>query len=304
MVYGLQWPMVLILRPFDNNVLSVSRKKVHCHEEMYAKFDPETMTRPMIDFKDFKLDKAEINEAITRARRRGEVAPEPGANLNLNDLNKETEAPPHLTTPNYVLSVKVLSDAKRNNEFNATTISDKFPEPMKLFNSPQHQVPGEIFDIPDPLKPNKDLLLEEIQNFKNKMVKTKLTDSILKALTRVENDCKEPVKKLISSSNDTSGDVDVKNVALTKRTRKAFKKGKSNSTPDKLRKTIKMKVAVRTLKVNDCVKMKTCRFDVVYTRGKQKYTYGTITAIDKGQIADVQWETEENELVSMSAHQF
>ena len=27
---GLQWPMVLILRPFDNKVLSISRKKVHC----------------------------------------------------------------------------------------------------------------------------------------------------------------------------------------------------------------------------------------------------------------------------------
>ena len=43
---GLQWPMVLILRPFDLKILSISRKKVHCHEEMYAKFNPETMSRP------------------------------------------------------------------------------------------------------------------------------------------------------------------------------------------------------------------------------------------------------------------
>ncbi len=40
---GVQWPMVLILRPFDQKILSISRKKVHCHEEMYAKYDPETI---------------------------------------------------------------------------------------------------------------------------------------------------------------------------------------------------------------------------------------------------------------------
>jgi hypothetical protein len=28
---GVQWPMVLILRPYDEKVISVSRKKVHCH---------------------------------------------------------------------------------------------------------------------------------------------------------------------------------------------------------------------------------------------------------------------------------
>ncbi len=50
---GVQWPMVLILRPFDNKVISVSRKKVHYHEMMYAKFDAEYHARPMIEFKDF-----------------------------------------------------------------------------------------------------------------------------------------------------------------------------------------------------------------------------------------------------------
>ncbi len=37
---GVQWPMVLILRPADKKVLTISRKKVYCHELMYAKFDP------------------------------------------------------------------------------------------------------------------------------------------------------------------------------------------------------------------------------------------------------------------------
>ncbi len=37
---GVQWPMVLLLRPEDEKVISVSRHKVHCHEEAYAKYDP------------------------------------------------------------------------------------------------------------------------------------------------------------------------------------------------------------------------------------------------------------------------
>ncbi len=35
---GVQWPMILILRPSDNKVLSISRKKVHCDESMYYRF--------------------------------------------------------------------------------------------------------------------------------------------------------------------------------------------------------------------------------------------------------------------------
>jgi hypothetical protein len=63
---GVQWPMALILRPADNKVLSISRKKVYCHELMYAKFDPETQLRPRIDFKDFTLNEEEVDEAIQK----------------------------------------------------------------------------------------------------------------------------------------------------------------------------------------------------------------------------------------------
>jgi hypothetical protein len=50
---GVQWPMVLLLRPEDNKVISVSRHKVHCHEEAYAKYDP---TKTIKDYKDkFKI---------------------------------------------------------------------------------------------------------------------------------------------------------------------------------------------------------------------------------------------------------
>jgi hypothetical protein len=69
---GVQWPMVLVLRPDDHKILSISRKKVYCHELMYAKFDPETQTRPQIDFKDFTLDAKEIDDAIQKSMETGE----------------------------------------------------------------------------------------------------------------------------------------------------------------------------------------------------------------------------------------
>ena len=65
---GIQWPMVLILRPEDHKVLSISRKKVHCHELMYARFDPELHDRPRIEFTDFTLRVNDINEAIQMAK--------------------------------------------------------------------------------------------------------------------------------------------------------------------------------------------------------------------------------------------
>jgi hypothetical protein len=39
--------MVLLLRPEDNKVISMSRHKVHCHEEAYAKYDPTTGGNPL-----------------------------------------------------------------------------------------------------------------------------------------------------------------------------------------------------------------------------------------------------------------
>ncbi len=65
---------------------------------------------------------------------------------------------------------------------------------------------------------------------------------------------------------------------------------------------LKIKFAVPALKLNDRVKMKTCRFGVKYAKEKSKFTYGTVSAIDGGKIADVKWETKEGEPVAMSAH--
>jgi hypothetical protein len=92
---GIQWPMALILRPADNKVLSISS----CHELMYAMFDPEIQLRPQIDFKDFTLDEVEVDKAIKTA-----ICAE-------QDMEISKDA---MQIPDHVLSVKVLSDSKRN----------------------------------------------------------------------------------------------------------------------------------------------------------------------------------------------
>jgi hypothetical protein len=53
---GVQWPMVLVLRPEDNKVISVSRHKVNCHEEAYAKYDPAKGGNPLENFAVPKVD--------------------------------------------------------------------------------------------------------------------------------------------------------------------------------------------------------------------------------------------------------
>jgi hypothetical protein len=43
---GMQWPMCLVLNATKDLVISVSRKKLVCHEGMYANFDPSINKTP------------------------------------------------------------------------------------------------------------------------------------------------------------------------------------------------------------------------------------------------------------------
>jgi hypothetical protein len=48
--------MVLVLRIEDEKILSVSRHKVHCHEEAYARYDPATGNDTLTTFGLPKVD--------------------------------------------------------------------------------------------------------------------------------------------------------------------------------------------------------------------------------------------------------
>jgi hypothetical protein len=199
---GLQWPMVMILRPFDNKVISISRKKVHCHEDMYAKFDSEYQTRPRIEFKDFTLDRDEVDEAIQKAK-------DPIS----SDLDRSE-------IPDHVLSIKVLSDFKRNQELNQSNIHSIPPNLKDDFNLPQPD-PGENCEIPEPLKLTKDMLLEEIKKLKDKFGQQNLTDRIVKALKIVADETSNQAPRRNALKRKKRLNIDPDNVTFGRRGRRA-----------------------------------------------------------------------------------
>ena len=260
---GVQWPMVLILRPFDNKVISVSRKKVHCHEMMYAKFDAEYQRRPRIEFKDFTLDKDEIESAIRRA----EAEPH-GCDDDDNVIKSVRFEKERSVIPDHVLSVKVLSDYKRNAEMNVSQTTS-IPENLQMkFNAPQ-QDPGEECDIPEPLKINKDLLLEEIENFKKKLGEENLTKRIIKALKIVEDETINLAPGRNSLRKNKNRDEGTAQATLEKRIRKArvSMTQSVDSKNQRKRRLLKLKIDVPVLEAGDRVKIKIYRFGKAYAKG-------------------------------------
>jgi hypothetical protein len=89
--------MALILRPGDKKVLSISRRKIHCHETIYARFDPATGAKPKILIEDFVLSKNDVDTAIVQAQ-----------NINnVDTMHKLPHVDPmHAKIPDHVLSIK------------------------------------------------------------------------------------------------------------------------------------------------------------------------------------------------------
>jgi hypothetical protein len=117
--------MVLILRPEDGKIISVSRKKVLCHEEIYATFDATKDMTPETSIDAFNLNLDNV---------RGKV----------EGLNKISEFKEIFNIPDHVLSINFLDDYKRNQEFNNPTPTNP---PRKKVEAilPQSTVRGEIW---------------------------------------------------------------------------------------------------------------------------------------------------------------
>jgi hypothetical protein len=116
---------------------------------MYAKFDAEFQTRPRIDFKDFTLDKDEIDAAIQMARLQPGAQPNLQNNKNVMGEKTTYPNPDDVSVPDHVLSVKVLSDFKRNTEMNSTQLNP-IPDHLQSVSTHLSQIQGRIvrFQIP------------------------------------------------------------------------------------------------------------------------------------------------------------
>jgi hypothetical protein len=159
--------MVLILRPEDNKVKSVSRHKVHCHKEAYAKYDPAKGGNPL---EHFAVPK--INLESVKAKEE-----------NLQEIQDYKEK---FQIPDHILSVKCLSDFNRHPELNEAMPRTEPPEKMARFVDPQQSNQGEKTYSPI-LDYNIDAMLEELSSLKRDLMlegKVGKVEEIRKALTK------------------------------------------------------------------------------------------------------------------------
>ncbi len=152
--------------------MSVSRKKVLCHEEIYATFDATKGKTPIADIEAFKID-------LDNVKVKGEV----------EGLNKIGDFKKRYNIPDHVLSVKFLDDYNRNPELNEANPTNP---PRKIIDviSPQSTVQGENpVEMVDAL--NLNLLLEEMGRVKRNLKQLDAQDERAKAIPRALNKLEE-----------------------------------------------------------------------------------------------------------------
>ena len=267
---GMQWPMVLILRPADHKVISVSRMKVHCHEQCYAKFDPLTQERPLINFTDFSLLEHEIDDAIAEAGEMDKAA--------LKKFREENLIPKH------VQSIKSLSDFNRNSSLNKAEPYANLPDDMRVDGLPQESHQGEDTIIENRLSIAG--LLEEIKAWKAKASSgddISTTMKIVKALTKTEEDlCDKALKR---------GE-------LKKIQHEVLGKDKNRVGKDRdMLWTDNTRVRDLPVKSGDKVRIKTIRFGKVYAKGLPEFTYGKVIDVI-GEQAKVRWRQGDEDMVT------
>ena len=156
---------------------------------------------------------------------------------------------------------------------------------------PQTKDLGEY--VPEPLRANKDLLLEEIRRFKLNTQQGTLTDAIRKALNNVEEEILniEPGRGILRKKRRRKvRGVNPGNILEEKRPRA------NHDWPKKVVVFEKEELSVNTRKHNltglqplDRVEILTSRFGRAYAKDKPKYTEGIVRK-RVGQMVDVLWD--------------
>jgi hypothetical protein len=168
---------------------------------MYAKFDPNVQQRPQIDFRDFTLNENEVDQAIQ-------------SSIALDEENRLSKD--EFKIPEHVLSVKMLSDSKRNQGL-LSPQQQPIPAEMRIqYHEANDSGECKSFQIPDELKFQKgDRLLDE---------RMPITDSILKAIKNVDRKIVESALTRGSLRRDgmsKSKLIDPNNIISSKRKRKS-----------------------------------------------------------------------------------
>jgi hypothetical protein len=285
---GIQPPMCLVLRPEDNKILSVSKKKIVVHEECYAKFDSAKGTNPLAHF---------VIPVIDLDNTRTEI----------ENLEKITNYKKEYNIPDHVLSIKALSDFQKHPELNIATPTTRppktmFNDDMQIFEptnqgEDQRENQGEktTTHVPEHALFNMDLWLDKIKELResiNQRVDNEgHVDKIVKALRKVEEEALNaaPARGGIKKKADKPKEgIALKNILGTKR-RKIFKEAESKDD--------QVKAIQKKIDVGDRVKIQTKKFGKAYAVGLPTWTYGYVRE-KKGDLYEVMWDAGDGKLIS------
>jgi hypothetical protein len=294
---GMQWPMVLIMRPEDWKVISVSRKKVLCHEERYATSDSVSLQNSIADFTRIKADL----EAI-----KGEK----------EGLQKIASFKQTFNIPDHVLSVKSLDDYKRNEEMNEATPTDPPRQITETFE-PHPAFQGEYRAEHD--SASVELLMEEIRSVKERIkamdAREGQAEAMLRALNVLEQEIHNQAPRkgnLKKKKKAQSSEVDGGNVQTYPR-RKAISwnlVGIDKPTPESAERVMRKRRHgdqgcvvdnEKSLETGDRVKILTKMFGPKYALGREKYSYGKVVSA-KGNMINVLYDEDNVEWRSHITH--
>ena len=157
---GIQPPMCLVLRPEDNKILSVSKKKIIVHKECYAKFNNANGTNPLAHFVIPTIDLDNTK-------------------MDVENLEKISEYKKKFNIPDHVLSVKALSDFQKHPELNAAIPTTRPPKVMfkdivdiipenQGENQRENQGEKTTTHVPEHTVFNKDLWLDKVKKLRAK----------------------------------------------------------------------------------------------------------------------------------------
>ena len=270
----------------DGKIISVSRKKILCHEEIYATFDSSKGMTPATGVENFKLNLDNV---------KGKV----------EGLTQISEFKTIYKIPDHVLSIKFLDDYKRNQEFNDP---DPTNPPRKIMEAilPQSTAQGENHPIEIVNVMDSDLLMEEIERVKEKLLTLDAQDerstAILRALARLEEELinEAPRKKgLKRKGKPQDGEIDTANIIDAGRAKSIpwqlpdYDKPIPESPEKRMMKRnvsrLKNKGEDADIMIGDKVKILSRKFGAAYAMGREKFTHGEVKDI-KGNVCEVLWK--------------
>ncbi len=247
---GMQWPMCMVYNKDEKKVVSVSRKKIICHEGMYAYFDPSQAEVPRALFTEI-----DPTQPISMTN-----DPEDVEEQN-KDIDKQPEG---------VHSIKVLRQSQMNMSMNEAL--PRPPEEMRADSASQPRNQGENVPEQESLLDEDSLLetLNQHKQFAKEELRT-VYQQIVEALRNIR------LGKL--NKEEHNKEQQISTYGPDYKTSEELKARRSQR--DTKRKA--------EIKVGDEVKVKTARFGKQYAKGRPEYTKGKVIFL-KGKKARVRYE--------------